>query len=100
EQVRPLLLSILKRFPKKEMASSLRSLVSWSVRFLIYGGGGGGTLERHYALRAKDVWSGAIKTTKELTKDIVSALPGDVEFSSAFSVARVSQHHLARFYQI
>jgi hypothetical protein len=98
EQIRPLLLAIIKRFSDNEVEASLRSLVSWSVRFLIYGGLGGGTLERHYSLRAKDVWDGKITTTKALTDDIVSVLPGDVEFEAAFSVARASQPHLARFY--
>jgi len=98
EQVRPLILAIIKRFSRKEIEASLRSLVSWSVRFLIYGGLGGGTLERHYSLRAKDVWDGKIKTTKALSDDMLTVLPGDVEFQAAFSVARVSQSHLARFY--
>lgn len=98
EQIRPLLLAIIKRFSDSEIEASLRSLVSWSVRFLIYGGLGGGTLERHYSLRAKDVWDGKITTTKALTDDIISVLPGDVEFEASFSVAKVSQNHLARFY--
>jgi hypothetical protein len=47
EQVRPLLLAIVKKFNSAEIRVSLRNLVSWTVRFLIYGGLGGGTLERH-----------------------------------------------------
>jgi hypothetical protein len=98
EQVRPLLLAIINRFSGKEIEISLRNLVAWSVRFLIYGGLGGGTLERHYSLRAQAIWKGKIKKATELADDMMSNLPGDVEFANVFATARVSQAHLARFY--
>lgn len=97
-QVRPLLLAIMKRFQSSEREAALRSLVSWSVRFLIYGGAGGGTLERHYAERAASIWNAKIATTKALTDDMIKILPSDVEFADAFATARVSRGHLARYY--
>jgi hypothetical protein len=97
-QVRPLLLAVMKKFTPKEVESALRSLVSWSVRFLIYGGAGGGTLERHYSERAASIWKGTITTTEALLNDMVNILPTDVEFSGAFATARVARPHLARYY--
>jgi hypothetical protein len=40
EQVRPILLSILRKFEPKEATSAFKLLLSWSVRFLIAGSGG------------------------------------------------------------
>lgn len=97
-QVRPLLLAVMKNFPPKEVEKSLRNLVSWSVRFLIYGGAGGGTLERYYSERAKSVWNSDIKTADALTDDTSNVLPTDVEFAEAFTNARVSRGNLARYY--
>lgn len=97
-QLRPLLLSIMKSFLPSEIEKSLRNLVSWSVRFLIYGGAGGGTLERYYSERAKSVWNGNIKTADALTADMENVLPTDVEFAEAFTNARVSRSNLARYY--
>ena len=97
-QVRPLLLAIMKKFAPAELEAALRSLVSWSVRFLIYGGAGGGTLERNYSERAMSIWSGKITTTKALLADMLNTLPSDVEFSGAFAIARVARPHLARYY--
>lgn len=97
-QVRPLLLAIMKKFEPKELESALRRLVSWSVRFLIYGGAGGGTLERNYSERAASIWNGSMKTTEALTDDMLKVLPTDIEFAGAFAVARVARGHLARYY--
>ena len=98
EQIRPLVLALVRRFTMSETVKSLKNLVSWSVRFLIYGSGGGGTLERHYGVRARKVWSGEITTAKQLAGDMISAVPGNNEFEGAFGVARVSKKQLARFY--
>jgi uncharacterized protein with ParB-like and HNH nuclease domain len=97
-QVRPLLLAIMKKFSDKQIESALRSIVSWSVRFLIYGGSGGGTLERYYSERATSIWNEKIKTTKALKEDMLNVLPTDVEFSGAFAIARVARPHFARYY--
>lgn len=97
-QVRPLLLSIMKKFVPEEIEKSLRNLVSWSVRFLIYGGAGGGTLERYYAERAKSIWNAAIRVADALADDMMNVLPTDTQFAEAFATARVSRAHLARYY--
>jgi hypothetical protein len=98
EQIRPLLLAIVKHFKPNEAKKALRLAVCWSVRFLITGGGGGGTMERNFALRAMEIRASEIKTTTELASRMATVVPKDAEFKNAFATARVSQTHLARYY--
>ncbi|WP_405226007.1 DUF262 domain-containing protein [Lentisalinibacter sediminis] len=98
EQFRPLLLAVLEKFKKSEVAKVLRLLVSCSVRFLIVGGLGGGTMERVYCEAAIKVREGDIKTAKQLRAELSKNVPRDSEFESAFKAARVSQAFLARYY--
>src|SRR5208282_1304229 len=65
-QIRPLMLAITRHFSEKEAQKAFKMFVSWSVRFLIVGGGGGGKLDRYYGTRAQQVTKGKIKTAKEL----------------------------------
>ena len=98
EQIRPLMLSVVKLFTIGEAQKAFRLFVSWSVRFLIAGGGGGGTMERNYSARAVSIREGEITTATDLAKSMAGIIPNDAEFESAFSTARVSQTHLARYY--
>jgi uncharacterized protein with ParB-like and HNH nuclease domain len=97
-QMRPLLLSIIARFNKKEVEKSLKLLVSVSVRFLVYGGLGGGALESQFSERAKEVSAGEITNTKELKSKLIKVIPTDTQFREAFKNATVSQQYLARYY--
>jgi len=97
-QVRPLLLGILSKFPVNEVRKALKLMVSWSVRFLIYGGVGGGTLEKHYSARAMQIWDGSITTAKALLDAMRHVVPTDNQFEGAFSNASVSKNYLARYY--
>lgn len=97
-QIRPLLLAVLAKLSVKETKEALRLMVSWGVRFLITGGLGGGTLEKHYADAAQAVRAGSIKTAKQLAKQLGSVVPRDKEFESAVQIARVSKPSLARYY--
>lgn len=97
-QVRPLILAVVAHFSKKDVESSLRMLVSWSVRFLIHGGLGGGVMEDRYAQRAREVREGEIKTASELRKKMVGIVPNDDQFRSSFEAASVSVNYLARYY--
>jgi uncharacterized protein with ParB-like and HNH nuclease domain len=97
-QVRPLLLAIMKQFDKKEVEKSLKFLVSVSVRFLIYGGLGGGALEVQFSERAKEVTDGLVKNTKELALKLSTVIPSDTQFKEAFKIAAVSKQYLARYY--
>jgi hypothetical protein len=91
EQIRPLILSVIRRFTPKEAKSAFKLFLSWSVRFLIAGGGGGGVLDRHYGLRAKEISDGTVTKMKGIVRT-------DDEFRESLVRARVSKKHLARYY--
>ena len=97
-QIRPLMLAVAKHFEPIEADLAFRSFVSWTVRFLIVGGMRGGQLEDAYGGKAQQVAQGRIKTTRELLDSLRSEIPTDAEFRSTFATARVSKHHLARYY--
>lgn len=99
-QVRPLLLSILKKFPASEANKALPLIISWTVRFLITGKIGGGTIEDNYSELAKNVENETIKTAADLRKDSVMTrlVPPDKEFEEAFATVSVSKSFLARYY--
>jgi hypothetical protein len=98
EQIRPLMLAVSARFPKPELEAAFKVFLSWSVRFLIVGGGGGGKLDRYYGLRAKNVTDGTIKTASQLIDSMEEVVPGDVQFEEEFSRSSVKKSNLARYY--
>ncbi len=97
-QIRPLLLSIISKFNHREVEKSLKFLVSISVRFLIYGGLGGGALEVQFSERAKEVSNGDISNTNELKEKLIRIISSDTQFKEAFKNASVSKQYLARYY--
>ena len=97
-QIRPLLLAILAEYDREEVKKTLSVMVSWAVRFLIYGGLGGGTLEKYYSDGAKDISSGSVKTAQDLLTAMTPVVPTDGQFESAFTTATVSKNYLARYY--
>lgn len=97
-QMRPLLLSIFSRFNTREVEIALKFLVSVSVRFLIYGGLGGGALELQFSERAKEVSAGEINNTNELKDKLKKIIPTETQFKDAFKNALVSKQYLARYY--
>lgn len=72
--------------------------VSWSVRFLIADGGGGGVLDRHYGLRAKEVAEGSVRTAAQLNAKMAGIIRNAADFKLAFRSHRVSKNNLARYY--
>ncbi|HEV7509159.1 MAG TPA: HNH endonuclease family protein [Thermoanaerobaculia bacterium] len=98
EQIRPLMLAILRSFEVGEARRAFFLLLSWSVRFLIAGGGGGGALEKHYGARAQEITSGSVKSASALAKAMVDVVPKDTEFKVAFERLRVTKAKLARYY--
>lgn len=98
EQIRPLMLAVLRRFNERHVRLALHLFVNWSVRFLISGGGGGGVMERNYSETAQGVSAGTISTVSQLVKQAAKFVPSDGEFEAAFSTASVSKTHLARYY--
>ena len=97
-QLRPLVLAIFQHFSPDEIAKTLPAIVAWSVRFLICGSGGSGTLETAYADRAKDVSGGKIKTAATLWDAMKGIVPDDITFKSKFATATVSKADLAKYY--
>ncbi len=97
-QIRPLVLAILQHFDEGEVKQALPMLVCWTVRFLIVGRVGSGTLENRYSEGAKGVSAGTIKTAKALHAASTRFLTSDDEFEQAFGAARVSAHYLGRYY--
>jgi len=98
EQIRPLVLAVARRFTQIEMDRAFQIFLSWSVRFLISGGGGGGKLDRYYGAQAKAVSDGKIKTAAELSLAMVDVVPSDAKFQEAFASASISKSNLARYY--
>ena len=97
-QIRPLMLSVAAKFSPLEALKAFQIFISWSVRFLIVGGGSQGKLHRYYGLNAKDVMDGKFKTAKELAANMAEFVPGNRQFEEEFSKANVSKSALARYY--
>lgn len=97
-QIRPLLLAVVRHFPPDEVRGAFRLFVSWSVRFLVAGGGGGGVLDRHYGLRAMDVTGGVIRSAAELSEQMRDIVRSDSVFQAAFRNHSVSKTQLGRYY--
>src|SRR5207245_8357756 len=89
--LRPLLLSIIRKFPKKEVEKAVRQFVCWAVRFLVVGGARTGTVEEGCAERAKEINEGTLKNMKQLTDSMSRIIPNDAEFEAAFATVRVDQ---------
>jgi len=98
KQLRPVLLAGLKKFPEPEISRFLLTLACWAVRFLITGGAGSGALEGHYGRGAQQIHDNHIANIAALASAMISIVPPDEAFRSAFSTARVSKAHLARYY--
>ena len=98
EQIRPLLLTVGRYLEVSEAQKAFGLCLSWSVRFLIAGGGGGGVLERQYGLRAKEISSKEIKTAEQLANRMKTVVPNDEVFRSSFEVASASRMYLVRYY--
>ena len=80
--------AVARSFDPIETDKAFRLFVSWSVRFLIYGGRGG-MLDTQYSLRAQDVGTNRITTARELRDAMKEYVPVDAEFEEAFATARV-----------
>lgn len=98
-QNRPLLLAILEKFSdEEEVKEALRVITSWSVRNLITGVIGAGTLEKEFSNQAKLMNDGTIKNATEFKKSIQNLIPTDEQFKNAFKIATVSKAYIARYY--
>jgi Protein of unknown function (DUF1524)/Protein of unknown function DUF262 len=98
--VRPLLLSGMQRFKDNHtvLRRFFRSLVNWSVRFLVAGKLGGGALEERYGEVARKLRKGDIKTVKKLREELADVIPPDEAFQNLFRNMTVSQAPLQKYY--
>ena len=96
--LRPLMLSIARRFTPKEVEKAFRLLVAWSVRLLVVGGGRSGKVEEGCADLAKRVTDGAIKKAGDLVPAAEAFIPSDAAFRADFEAAKVATNSLARYY--
>jgi len=97
-QNRPLMLAILWRFDRREIKKSLKLVLSWSVRNLITGIIGTGTLEKEFSYQAKLINDGEIKNIAELKNSIKNIIPNDEQFKRSFEIASISKNYIARYY--
>jgi hypothetical protein len=96
-QIKPLLFAVTTHFSVEEADKAFKLFVTWSVRFLIFGGRGG-MLDTQYSRRAHEVGSRQVTRARQLRDNMAEYVPTDAEFEEAFSVARVSRPYLARYY--
>lgn len=99
-QGRPLLLSALAKFSSnpKQLEKILKAIVNWSVRLLISGKLGSGSLEEKYGEVGRAVISDKAKNVAQITDLFVSSVPTDAQFEAAFATADVSKGYLAKYY--
>jgi hypothetical protein len=99
-QNRPLLLALLINWKEKpdELRKALKIIVSWSVRNLITGSIGSGTLEQEFSNQAKLISEGIISDSRALLESVKKFIPTDEDFKKAFEIVSVSKAYLARFY--
>lgn len=98
KQIVPLMLAILRYFDVKEADKAFNLCLSWTVRFLIAGGGSGGVLDRYYGLRAKEISNQEILTANKLAQQMSTVVHNDRAFKEGFEVASVRQIKFARYY--
>ncbi len=98
-QNRPLLIAILERWSdSEEIKKALKLVLAWSVRNLVTGTIGSGTLEKEFSNQAKLINDEKITNTKELLESVKKLIPTDDQFKKAFEIASVSKAYIARYY--
>lgn len=97
-QNRPLLLSLLKRFSITDAEKAFKLILAWSVRNLVTGSIGTGTLEKEFSNQAKLINEGNVKTLLEFKNSITKLVPTDDAFKGQFKIATVSKNYIARYY--
>jgi hypothetical protein len=96
KQILPLLMAILRYLDVSEAEKAFKLCLSWTVRFLI--AGGGGVLDRQYGLRAKEISNREITTARDLATRMSNVVHGDHAFKEAFKTASIFKTKLARYY--
>ena len=96
--MRPLLVAVSDKMTPKETAAAFKFLISLGVRLMIASSTRSGTVETALAVAAHKVFDGALKTAAQLKVELDPVTPSDETFSDAFSITKVSNQRLARYY--
>jgi uncharacterized protein with ParB-like and HNH nuclease domain len=96
-QIRPLLLSMLPKFDKKETEKSLQSLVSLIVRLTVSGTLSSGIFERQFSITAMKTRNEEIRNQNELLESLKTIIPSDERFKEAFQTFTISNSTIAKF---
>ncbi len=96
-QIRPLLLSMLPKFNKKETEKSLNSIVSLIVRLIVSGTLSSGVFERHFSITAMKIRNEEIKNQDDLLEGLKSLTPSDERFKEAFQTFTISNSTIAKY---
>lgn len=96
--MRALLLSVALRLSPREASNALGFLVALGVRLLVASSTRSGSVELPLARAAHEVFSGTIKTARDLKGSVRPIVPTNQEFRDAFATARVTKAQLARYY--
>jgi hypothetical protein len=72
-------------------------MLSWSVRFLIVGTGGGGYLDTNYGRAAAKVSNGLIPNARSLRDEFAQIAPNDSQFEAAFRAHSITNAEIARY---
>lgn len=97
EQCRPLLLAALRRFEPGDSKRLFQLVMNWSIRWIISGGGGGGTVERLYATSAQNVTDYSFPTVESVVEAFRDEVPSDRAFEAALATSPIRKGWLARY---
>ncbi len=100
EQNRPLLLAAMRHFDGNELAKLIRAVICWSVRGLVVGGLGGGTIERAYGEAAVAVTEGRAITAATVYDELANVIPTDEVFRQAFAIRRINRTTIAKYFLV
>jgi hypothetical protein len=96
--MRALILAISSKMDTNEAVKSFDFLISLGVRLLIAFTTRSGGVITPLGNSANKVFTGSIKTSSELKKDLASITPSNAVFMKAFETAKVSNASFARYY--
>lgn len=96
-QIRPLLLSMLPKFNRKETENSLESIVALIVRLIVSGTLSSGVFERQFSITAMKIRNEDIKNQNELLESLKTLTPSDERFKEAFHTFTISNSSIAKY---
>lgn len=96
-QIRPLLLSMLPKFDKKDTEKSLQSLVALIVRLTVSGTLSSGIFERQFSITAMKIRNDEIRNQNELLESLKTITPSDERFKEAFQTFTISNSSIAKY---